>query len=136
MTHYFLTLQICHSLPHQSVATTSSSSNTSAAGGVGGGSSITDNDGGSTSASTSSNLMILYMYKQDNLLMGDFPDHIFYSTIQEHLHREHTFTELDDWLTNYRKLILASKQQKADSALTNTIQHGGLNRSSRVDVIL
>ena len=81
-------------------------------------------------------ILLYYGYKQDNLLMGDFPDHIFYSTIQEHLHREHTFTELDDWLTNYRTLILISKQLKADSALTNNIHNGGLNRSSRVDVIL
>ena len=81
-------------------------------------------------------ISLYYGYKQDNLLMGDFPDHIFYSSIQEHLHCEHTFTDLDDWLTNYRTIILASKQQKADSALTNNIHHGGLNRSSRVDVIL
>ena len=41
-----------------------------------------------TMLKTSCLLLSLYNgYKQDNLLMGDFPEHIFYSTIQEHLYR-------------------------------------------------
>ena len=30
--------------------------------------------------------------------MDDLPEHVFYSTIQEHLYCEHTLVYLDHWL--------------------------------------
>ena len=81
-------------------------------------------------------------YKTKDLLTTNLPEHIFYSTIQEHLHKESKLSEIDQWLCNYREIILSSKQTKLQ---LRTQQHGhhqddssfgGSNRSSRVDVIL
>ena len=44
---------------------------------------------------------LYYEYKTNNLLTNDLPEHIFYSTIQEHLHKESKLSEIDQWLCNY-----------------------------------
>ena len=88
-----------------------------------------------------SELSLYYSYYIKKLLPPDFPSHIFYSTIQEHLHRESTLHDLDNWLSTYRDYILDSKQRHsllaptvgAPSVVSN---QRGLNRSSGVGIIL
>ena len=85
---------------------------------------------------------LYYDYKTNDLLAPDLPEHIFYPTLQEHLHKESKLSELDQWLCNYRDIILTSKQNQQQLCNQQHGHHqddssfGGSNRSSRVDVIL
>ena len=55
-----------------------------------------------------------YIYRDDGkLLSADSGSTIFYESIQEHLHKESTITQLDTWLCTYRTIILQSKAQAA-----------------------
>ena len=57
-----------------------------------------------------------YIYRDDGkLLSADKDSTMFYETIQEHLHKESTLTQLDTWLCTYRTIILQSKTQAASN---------------------
>ena len=88
-----------------------------------------------------SEISLYYDYYNHNHLSPDFPDHIFYPTLQEHLHKESTLQELDNWLCNYRDIILAHKQPDRpqnptqNRPLSHHSSPGGLNSSSREGAI-
>ena len=89
-----------------------------------------------------SELSLYYSYYTKKLLPPNFPSHIFYSTIQEHLHQESTLHDLDNWLSTYRDLILDSKQHHS-LVLVPTLgaplvvsNQRGLNRSFGVGILL
>ena len=51
-----------------------------------------------------------YIYRDDGKLLSvDSGSAMFYETIQEHLHKESTLTQLDTWLCTYRTIVLQSK---------------------------
>ena len=59
-------------------------------------------------------ITLYYSYRDDKQLLrehqqGDF----FYSTIQEHLHQEHSLMDLSSWLCTYRPIIQRSHTQKS-----------------------
>jgi len=57
-----------------------------------------------------------YIYREDGkLLSADKNSTMLYETIQEHLHKESTLTQLDTWLCTYRTIILQSKTQAASN---------------------
>jgi len=81
---------------------------------------------------------LYYTYRSNGALSDDVPEHIFYPSLQEHLHKESSLNELDSWLSNNRAIILSHKQQTPESITTPNGQHshhclhGGSNDSSRV----
>ena len=84
-----------------------------------------------------SELSVYCEYHSKGLLTHNFPQHVFYSNIQEHLHHESTLSDLDNWLSTHRDLILDNKQRQS---LTQAPPVGasldGLNRSSGVGITL
>ena len=81
-----------------------------------------------------------YDYKSSGKLSSNLPDHIFYPTLQEHLHKESKLSELDGWLSNYRDLILSNVPTPLPTPQNHThierlprnCLQGGSNESSRV----
>ena len=87
-------------------------------------------------------LKLYYDYKSDRILSNEVPDHIFYPSIQEHLYKESSLVELDNWLCTYRDIILQGKQTHQQPDLQpNPRQHlnhsfqGGEIHSSGVESI-
>ena len=81
---------------------------------------------------------LYYSYKSSGALSADVPSHIFYPTIQEHLHKESSLSDLDNWLSNNRAIIISHKHSTSDQTTTLNSQNshhcfsGGSNDSSRV----
>ena len=77
-----------------------------------------------------SEISTYYDCRDNGELTDDFPCNIFYSSFQEHMHKESSFQELDNWLGTYKQLIIHSKHTKTTLEYQNEQATGGYNRSS------
>jgi len=77
-----------------------------------------------------SEISTYYDCRDNDELADDFPSNIFYSSFQEHMHKEPSFQELDNWLGACKQLILHSKRTKTTLEHQNEQASGGCNQSS------
>jgi len=77
-----------------------------------------------------SEIATYYDSRDNSELADDFPNHVFYSSFQEHMHREPSYQELDNWLGTYKPLILQSKANKTLLDNQHEQATGGCIRSS------
>ena len=83
-----------------------------------------------------SEIATYYEYRDNEELTDDFPNHIFYSSFQEHMQKESAFVELDNWRGTFKPLILQSKAAKTALDQQTPSANGGCTRSSRASAAL
>jgi len=69
--------------------------------------------------------------RDNDELADDFPCNAFYLSFQEHMHKEPTYQDLDNWLGTCKQLILQSKATKTALEHQNEQATGGCGQSSR-----